>query len=121
MEPEEALADLAGISADVEAAVILDSSGGVVASTLASGERSREIGRVATELLATADGVRGRPELPVSELEIALRAGSVFLIRRPGHAIVATTQPRPPSGLVLYDLRECLGSLTPGGEASDAA
>ncbi len=118
MEPKQALADLKDISTEVEAAALLDEEGAVVSSTL-DAERSREIARLARELLASADGVRRR-RVPVSQVEVAMRAGSVFVVRA-GRTIVATTGPEPTSGLILYDLKACLSALAPPLEDAGAA
>ena len=111
MDPWRALDDLQELSTEIETALILGADGGVLASTVGDAERSREIGRITRALLATADDVRHRPELAVAQLEIALRAGSVFVVREGERAIVATTGPEPTTGLVLYDLSACLRSL----------
>jgi predicted regulator of Ras-like GTPase activity (Roadblock/LC7/MglB family) len=113
--PREALDDLRGLSTEVEAAVILDGEEEVLASTL-DGERSREIARTAGGLLETADGVRQRPGLEVTEIEVAMRAGSIFVVREGGRTIVASTAPEPTTGLVLYDLKSCLRSIRDDGD-----
>ncbi len=119
MEPKQALADLMDISTGVEAAAVLDEEGAVVSSTL-DAERSREIARLARELLSSAEGVRRRRP-SVSKVEVAMRAGSVFVVRAVGRTIVATTGPEPTSGLILYDLKTCLRALAPDLEDDGAA
>ncbi len=120
MEPMQALADLEDMSTEVEAAAVLDEEGAVVSSTL-DAERSREIGRLTRELLASADGIRRRRVPSVTQVEVAMRAGSVFVVRAGGRAIVATTGPEPTSGLILYDLKSCLQGLAPDLEHAGAA
>ena len=118
MEPAEALADLTEISPEIETATVLDDSRAVLASTL-EGERSREVGRLASELLAAADGVRSRlGEQAVTQLQVALLAGSVFVVRDGGRLVVATTSPEPTVGLVLYDVRTCLRNIQAGADVT---
>jgi predicted regulator of Ras-like GTPase activity (Roadblock/LC7/MglB family) len=116
MDAASALADLTEISSQVEAAVVLDGDGSIVASTVDDAARSERIGRAGLDLLAAArerfaSGGRG-----LTQLEAELRDGSVFVAQEAGRSIVATTTPRPTSGLVFYDLKTCLRSLAEGGE-----
>jgi hypothetical protein len=111
MDAASALADLTEISSQVEAAVVLDDAGAVVASTLADAERSARLVRAALDLLEAA-GKRLEPGgRSLTQLEAALREGSIFVAREEGRSIVATTSPEPTSGLVFYDLKTCLRSL----------
>ena len=106
-----ALADLTEISSQVEAAVVLDADGSVLGSTLDDDARTERLARAGAELLeAVSAGIRhtGRD---VTQLEAALREGSVFVARDGARSIVATTTPHPTSGLVFYDLKTCLRSL----------
>ena len=109
----EALADLMEISSQIEAAVLADSTGGVAASTLPDEERSREVARLAQQLLATADDVRTGlgDEQALSQIEVALATGSIFVVREGGRVIAATTRAEPTTGLVFYDLRSCLRNV----------
>ena len=111
MDAAAALADLTEISSQVEAAVVLDDAGAVVASTLDDAERSARLARVALELLGGADKRFQSGGRSLTQLEAALREGSVFVAREEGRSIVATTSPEPTSGLVFYDLKTCLRSL----------
>ena len=111
MDAASALADLTEISSQVEAAVVLDDGGAVIASTLDDAERSARLARAALDLLGAA-GQRLEPGgRSLTQLEAALREGSVFVAREEGRSIVATTSPEPTSGLVFYDLKTCLRSL----------
>jgi hypothetical protein len=110
MDAVAALADLTEISSQVEKAVVLNDAGSVLASTPddpALGERLAGTGR---DLLAAAER-HFQGERTVTQLEAALREGSVFVVRDAGRSIVATTGPGPTSGLVFYDLRTCLRAL----------
>ena len=109
MDPASALADLMELSSPIDAAVVLDVEGVVVAATGAAGDR---LARAGTELLRAADERLGSGGRAVAQLEAALREGSVFVVRGQGRTIVARTRPRPPSALVLHDLAACLDSIS---------
>ncbi|HUQ22964.1 MAG TPA: roadblock/LC7 domain-containing protein [Gaiellaceae bacterium] len=111
MDAAAALADLTEISSRVEAAVVLDDAGEVIASTLADPEHSARIARAALDLLEGAEQRSASNGRELTQLEAALREGSVFVARENGRSIVATTTPEPTSGLVFYDLKTCLRSL----------
>ena len=108
MDPNEALAELTELSAQVEDAAILGESGFVLAST-GTPERGEQLAQAAAELLDAAGGVRGAGE--VARVEVSLPEGSIFVVREGGRAAVATTVARPTAGLVVYDLRTALGRL----------
>jgi len=111
MDAATALADLTEISSQVEAAVVLDDAGVVVASTLDDAGRSARLARTALDLLGAADKRFESGGRALTQLEAALRGGSVFVAREGGRSIVATTTAEPTSGLVFYDLKTCLRSL----------
>jgi predicted regulator of Ras-like GTPase activity (Roadblock/LC7/MglB family) len=111
MDAASALADLTEISSQVEAAVVLDDAGAVVASTFADAERGARLAQVAVDLLDAAGKRIESGGRSLTQLEAALREGSVFVAREEGRSIVATTSPDPTSGLVFYDLKTCLRSL----------
>ena len=116
MDPASALADLTEISSQVDAAVVLDAEGSVLASTLDDAARSERLGRAGAALLTAGDESPATGARTLTQLEVALREGSVFAVREEGRSIVATTSAEPTSGLVFYDLKTCLRSL-----ADDAA
>jgi predicted regulator of Ras-like GTPase activity (Roadblock/LC7/MglB family) len=111
MDAASSLADLTEISSQVEAAVVLDNAGAVVASTLADPERSARLAGAGLDLLGAADKRFESGGRALTQLEVALREGSVFVAREAGRSIVATTSAEPTSGLVFYDLKTCLRSL----------
>ena len=47
----------------------------------------------------------------MTQVEAALRDGSIFVVREDGLGIVARTSAGPTSGLVLYDLKTCLRAV----------
>jgi predicted regulator of Ras-like GTPase activity (Roadblock/LC7/MglB family) len=107
VDAARALADLTEISAQIEAAILLDDSGVVLASTTDE-HRAAALAEAAHAVLAAADAAAGGP---VVQLEADLREGAVFAVRHGARTLVAATRARPTSGLVLYDLRSCLRSL----------
>jgi hypothetical protein len=116
MDAASALADLTEISSQVESAVVLEETGSVLASTLADGALAERIGRAGLDLLAGArEQVRAEGR-ELTQVEAALRDGSLFVVRGEGRTIVATTSPSPSSGLVFYDLKTCLGALAQDDE-----
>jgi predicted regulator of Ras-like GTPase activity (Roadblock/LC7/MglB family) len=106
---EKALADLADISSQVRAAVLFERGGQVLASTLAE-ERAGDLAAAAGLMLDQADVVRGEGETKVTQLEVATRDGSVFVVREGDQVLAATTRADPTAGLVFYDLRAALRS-----------
>ena len=112
MDAAAALADLTEICSQVEAAVVVDAAGTVLAAT-GDGER---LARVGTDLLEAAEEDFGGRR-SVTKLEVALRQASVFVLREAGLVLVARTTAGPASGLVLYDLGSCLQSIDPPAAA----
>ena len=104
-----ALADLMEVSAQVEAAVVLDENGDVAGSSTADSERAQRLARAAREALAAAEPIRRGAA--VTQLEATTRAGTLFVVRKEGGTIAATTGAAPSSGLVFHDLEKCLRSL----------
>jgi predicted regulator of Ras-like GTPase activity (Roadblock/LC7/MglB family) len=104
VDAAQSLADLVEISAQIEAAVLAQADGTVLASTLADEERAQAVARDAVELLQTAAGGAGEP----MQLEAAVPEGSVFVVRDDKRLVAAVTGRDPTVGLVLYDLKTCL-------------
>ena len=98
---------------------ILDADGSIMATT-ARDRRARASGspRAIARLVEQADALREARGLPdLAQLEAATLDGSVFVVRRAGRTIAATTRPDPTVGLVFYDLKHCLRSIEDGGAA----
>lgn len=106
-----ALADLTEISSQIEAAVVLDAKGTVLASTLAGEPEADRLARAGVGLYEAATARFRSTGRSVTQLEAALREGSVFVVREGNVGIVARTSPRPSSGLAFYDLRTCLRAV----------
>jgi predicted regulator of Ras-like GTPase activity (Roadblock/LC7/MglB family) len=111
VDATSALADLTEISSQVQAAVVLEGHGAVLASTLAEQSARERLARTGAELLEAAGSAFGTDGRAVSRLEVALGEGSVFALEEGGLAIVARTSPNPSSGLVHYDLGTCLRAV----------
>jgi predicted regulator of Ras-like GTPase activity (Roadblock/LC7/MglB family) len=101
-----AFSDLMEISSQIGAAVVLD-AGETFASSLADEKRSEELAQAIRRLVDSAEKARGR----ITQIEVALPEGHVFVVRAGDRLIGAVTESDPPSGLVLYDLRTCLTGL----------
>jgi predicted regulator of Ras-like GTPase activity (Roadblock/LC7/MglB family) len=110
MDAAQALADLTEISAQIEAAVLADASGSVLASTYSEPSRGDELARAAVELVAAAgETPDGGQELV--QIQAATPRGSVFVVRSSGHVVAAITGAKPTVGLIFYDLKTCLRML----------
>jgi predicted regulator of Ras-like GTPase activity (Roadblock/LC7/MglB family) len=107
MDAAQALADLTEISSQIQAAVLLEAGGGVLASTLPDRERTERMAEGARALLAAAEKASDEARTLV-QLEAATREGSVFVLRQGELVVAATTTPEPTVGLVFYDLKSCL-------------
>lgn len=118
MDAQQALADLAEISSQIRAAALIDQEGQVGASTLPE-DRARDFARVVGELLASAENVRASGGESLTQLEVATGEGSVFVVRDGGRTIAATTSPEPTVGLVFYDLKSCLRSVSGDEEEAE--
>ena len=119
MDAAQALADLTEISAQIEAAVLAEPDGSVVASTFAEPSRGEELARAASELVAAAGEVGdASPELV--QLQAATPRGSLFVVRDERHLAAAITAPKPTVGLIFYDLKTCLRMLEPKASPAKA-
>jgi predicted regulator of Ras-like GTPase activity (Roadblock/LC7/MglB family) len=114
VDAKQALADLMEISSQVRAAVVAGPDGSVEAAqpSAAAGDA---LAAAARELLVAARVVRSTGDSSVTQLEAATRAGSLFVVRDGERIVAATTGASPTVGLVFYDLKTCLRSLTAEG------
>src|SRR5579871_753363 len=112
MDAAQALADLTEISSQVGQVAIVDRDGTLLATTVRDPARAERLVSAVARLIEEADRLarsRGLPEL--TQIEASTLEGSVFVVRRDGRLIAATTRPDPTVGLVFYDLKHCLGSI----------
>ena len=108
------LSDLTEISTQVQAAVVLDREGTVLAATV-DDERAGRLAASALDLFRAADEQRDQE---LVQLDAALAAGSVLVVRDGERLIAATTTPQPTVGLVFYDLKHCLRAIADGDAAA---
>jgi predicted regulator of Ras-like GTPase activity (Roadblock/LC7/MglB family) len=112
MDAAQALADLTEISSQIEAAVLAQADGSVVASTFREPSRGAELARAAVELVSTADDARGDSSgRELVQMQAATPRGSVFVVRDERHVVAAIAGSKPTVGLVFYDLKMCLRML----------
>ena len=111
MDAAAALADLTEISSQVETAALLSSEGRVLASSFGDDASAERLAGAARSLLAAAEAVPIGSGRTLTQLQVALRGGSVFVVSEGEHVLAATTSADPTTGLVLYDLRTCLRAL----------
>ena len=120
MDAAAALADLTEISSQVEAAVVLDDAGAVVASTLDDAEHSARLARAALDLLGGADKRVESDGRALTQLEAALREGSVFVVREEGRSIVGDDGPRPHVRARLLRPQDLPALACPAGAEAEA-
>jgi predicted regulator of Ras-like GTPase activity (Roadblock/LC7/MglB family) len=108
MDAAQALADLTEISTQIQAALIADEKGAVLASTFADDATAGQVARSALELLAAAEDTGRDGTVRVTQVLAAAGAGSVFVVRGDNRIAIAITGPEPTVGLVFYDLKSAL-------------
>lgn len=116
MDPTEALTDLKQISPQIQRAVIVRRDGVLEASTLSDTAAAERMARSAVALYEAADRARdglGRPEL--AQVEVAMRDASVFAVRDAQRLVCAVTDVDPTVGLIFYDLKTSLRSISEAG------
>jgi predicted regulator of Ras-like GTPase activity (Roadblock/LC7/MglB family) len=112
VDAPQALADLTEISSQVVDVAIVDADGSIMATTVEDPRRAERFVAGIARLVEQADVLREARGLPdLAQLEAATLEGSVFVVRRGGRTIAATTRPDPTVGLVFYDLKHCLKSI----------
>ena len=102
VNPDQALAELIDVSAQIEGAAILDAEGSVLASIGGVGDGAAALLRAADE----AARLLGRPA--VAQCEVGLGDRLVFAVRDGDRIAVAVTGAEATAGLVFYDLRQTL-------------
>jgi predicted regulator of Ras-like GTPase activity (Roadblock/LC7/MglB family) len=103
-EAQTALAELTEISSQVEAAVLFDVSGTILAATL-SDDAAARVAASARAILESAGRLR---DGELTQVEAATADGSLFVARDGERGVAAVTGPEPTAGLVFYDLKSCL-------------
>jgi predicted regulator of Ras-like GTPase activity (Roadblock/LC7/MglB family) len=111
MEAAQALADLTEISSQIEAAVLADKDGAVVASTFSGDDKGEAFAATAAELVRAAEDSRELSSKELVQVQAASPQGCVFVVRDERHLVAAVTGAQPTVGLVFYDLKTCLRLL----------
>jgi len=111
VDATQALSELTTISPQVRRVAVAAADDSLVVANVQHDEAQRLVAG-ARRLLAEADAIGGNRGLAtVTQLEVALGSGSVFVVRDGDRLIVATTSPEPTVGLVFYDLKTCLRTI----------
>lgn len=108
LTPARALHRLGELTADVRAAVLLDSGGALAAHSLDDEERGAELAELVHDLVAAADRAC---EQPVAEVEVGSPRGSVYVVRRGGWTAGVVAGRLALSSLMRYDLVQLLRGL----------
>ncbi|HEV8462486.1 MAG TPA: hypothetical protein VGQ38_17425 [Gaiellaceae bacterium] len=118
MDAAQAIADLTEISPQVKQVVVIAADGSLTGTNVADEGAAERLVAGAKRLLEAAEQLRPG----VAQLEAATVTGSVFVVRDGERTIAGTTTPEPTVGLVFYDLKTCLRSITDvGSTESDEA
>jgi len=116
MTADEAIRDLLDISTDVQAVAVLGTDGELL--SFGPVAVASDLGAAGTRLWeeaagqAAASGAAGLDHVVVEDA-----SGAVAVLEAREHRIVAVTGPQPAVGLLLFDLRTCLGDAFPGEES----
>jgi hypothetical protein len=105
---DEAIRDLLNVSTDIQSVAVLGPDGDIVAA--GPGAAAADLGEAAGRLweaAATRAGTLG--ESPLDHVVVHDTNGAVAMLAARGRRIAAVTVPRPAVGLLLFDLRTCLG------------
>jgi predicted regulator of Ras-like GTPase activity (Roadblock/LC7/MglB family) len=102
-------------SADVRAAVLIDAAGGLIASSDADRDRSRQLAELAHGLVEAADAAASEP---TEQIEAQVADGTVFVMRDSRVALACVAGRLALPALVLYDLRETLRAERAEGAAA---
>src|SRR3954452_22563837 len=90
MDGAQALADLTEISAQIEAAVLADHDGSLVASTLGDEKTSKSFGAAAAGLPSEASALRSEPgSEPLVQVQGPVDEGSIFVAKDDRHLVAA--------------------------------
>jgi predicted regulator of Ras-like GTPase activity (Roadblock/LC7/MglB family) len=112
---DEAIRDLLNVSTDIKGVAVLGPEGDLAAAGP---------GAVAADLAPTAVGLweaaveraAALGESPLDHVVVQDANGAVAMLAARGRRIAAVTGPRPAVGLLLFDLRTCLGDAFAGEE-----
>jgi predicted regulator of Ras-like GTPase activity (Roadblock/LC7/MglB family) len=119
MDAEAALSELLEISPYIVAALVAERDGETLAASIAGrravDDAATQLGTQIAGLIARAE--RAQSELgrePISQLEVAVGDGNVFVVLDSAHMVAAVTGSEPTVGLVFYELKTTLRALRAG-------
>jgi predicted regulator of Ras-like GTPase activity (Roadblock/LC7/MglB family) len=105
---DEAIRDLLNVSTDIQGVAVLGPDGDIAAAGPRAGaaDLAAACGRLWEAAVARAAALG---ESPLDHVVVQDANGAVALLAARGRRIAAVTGPRPAVGLLLFDLRTCLG------------
>lgn len=108
MKAVEAIRDLLNVSTDIQGVAVLGPEGDIAAA--GPGAVAADLATTASRLWEAAV-VRAAAlgQSPLDHVVVQDANGAVAMLAAHGRRIAAVTGPRPAVGLLLFDLRTCLG------------
>ena len=108
MTIDEAIRDLLNVSTDIQGVAVLGPDGDIAAAgpRAVAADLAAACGRLWEAAVARAAALG---ESPLDHVVVQDANGAVALLAARGRRIAAVTGPRPAVGLLLFDLRTCLG------------
>jgi len=105
---DEAIRDLLNVSTDIQGVAVLGPEGDIAAAgpRAVAADLAAACGRLWEAAVARAADLG---ESPLDHVVVQAADGAVALLAARGWRIAAVTGPRPAVGLLLFDLRTCLG------------
>jgi predicted regulator of Ras-like GTPase activity (Roadblock/LC7/MglB family) len=105
---DEAIRDLLNVSTDIQGVAVLGPEGDLVATS--PGVTADDLGAVAGRMWEAAAGrAAAFGDVPLEHVVVQDASGAVAMLAAHGRRVAAVTGPRPAVGLLLFDLRTCLG------------
>jgi predicted regulator of Ras-like GTPase activity (Roadblock/LC7/MglB family) len=107
-----AIHDLLNFSTDIRAVAVIGEAGEVVAAV--PGPGAVDLSGAAAALWQAAEAAASDGDAkPLEHVVVQDKDGVVAMLHDGTHRIVAVTGPKPAIGLLLFDLRTCLGDAYP--------
>ncbi len=108
MTIDEAIRDLLNVSTDIQGVAVLGPDGDIAAAGpgAVAADLAATAGRLWEAAVERAAALGGSP---LDHVVVQDANGAVAMLAARGRRIAAVTGPRPAVGLLLFDLRTCLG------------
>jgi hypothetical protein len=103
---DEAIRDLLDVSTDILSVAVLDEASSLVAAGPDAGAAAASVAALWDVAVIRADAPAGTA---LDHVVVPDETGVVTVVAAHGYRIAALTGPRPSLGLLLFDLRTCLG------------